>query len=78
MFKRVYLEISNICNVQCSFCPIVEKDNKLMDVEEFEEVLMQVAPLHGLVNIQPLGVCAIGIHRGVPLALCRVLPHQGQ
>lgn len=55
MFKRVYLEISNICNVQCSFCPIVEKDNKLMDVKEFEEVLMQVAPLTEIVCLHLMG-----------------------
>ena len=55
MFKRVYLEISNICNVQCSFCPIVEKDNKLMDVTEFEEVLMQVAPLTEIVCLHLMG-----------------------
>jgi len=55
MFKRVYLEISNICNVQCSFCPVVEKDNKLMDLQEFEEVLMQVAPLTEIVCLHLMG-----------------------
>jgi hypothetical protein len=42
MFKKIYLEISNICNVQCSFCPVVEKDKKLMDTVEFEAILKQV------------------------------------
>jgi radical SAM protein with 4Fe4S-binding SPASM domain len=55
MFKRVYLEISNICNVQCSFCPVVEKDKKLMDVVEFEEVLKQAAPLAEIVCLHLLG-----------------------
>ena len=41
-FKRVYLEISNVCNIQCSFCPVVERDNKIMDIEEFETALSQV------------------------------------
>ena len=40
-FKRVYLEISNICNIQCSFCPVVERDNKIMDLEEFSKALAQ-------------------------------------
>lgn len=43
-FKRVYIEISNICNIQCSFCPVVERDNKIMSVEEFENALNQVSP----------------------------------
>jgi radical SAM protein with 4Fe4S-binding SPASM domain len=42
-FKRVYLEISNICNIQCSFCPVVERDNKIMDLEEFSKALAQVS-----------------------------------
>lgn len=55
MFKKVYLEISNICNVQCSFCPVVEKDKKLMDVAEFEAVLKEVAPLAEIVCLHLLG-----------------------
>lgn len=54
-FKRVYLEISNICNVQCSFCPVVDKDKKIMDVAEFEAVLQQVAPLTEIVCLHLLG-----------------------
>lgn len=55
MFKKVYLEISNICNVQCSFCPIVEKDEKIMNVVEFEEILKQVAPLTEIICLHLLG-----------------------
>lgn len=55
MFKKIYLEISNICNVQCSFCPIVEKDKKAMDLVEFEHALKQVAPLAEVVCLHLLG-----------------------
>jgi radical SAM protein with 4Fe4S-binding SPASM domain len=55
MFKKVYLEISNICNVQCSFCPVVEKDKKLMDLAEFEAVLKEVSPLAEIVCLHLLG-----------------------
>ena len=55
MFKRIYLEISNICNVQCSFCPVVEKDKKLMDIIEFENALKQVAPLTEIVCLHLMG-----------------------
>lgn len=55
MFKKIYLEISNICNVQCSFCPVVEKDNKLMDVAEFEAILKQAAPLAEIVCLHLMG-----------------------
>ncbi len=42
--RRIYVEISNICNIQCSFCPVVERDNKIMSVEEFKNVLGQISP----------------------------------
>jgi radical SAM protein with 4Fe4S-binding SPASM domain len=55
MFKKIYLEISNICNVQCSFCPVVEKDKKLMNLDEFEAALKAVAPLAEIVCLHLLG-----------------------
>ena len=55
MFKKVYLEISNICNVQCSFCPVVEKDKKIMDIADFEAILKQVVPLAETVCLHVLG-----------------------
>ncbi len=55
MFKKIYLEISNICNVQCSFCPVVEKDKKLMDIIEFESILKEVAPLAEIICLHLLG-----------------------
>lgn len=45
MYQRVHIEISNICNVQCSFCPIVERPKDIMSVEKFESILKQVVPL---------------------------------
>src|SRR6187431_2511916 len=55
MFKKVYLEISNICNVQCSFCPVVAKDKKLMDLTEFEAILKEVAPRTEIICLHLLG-----------------------
>lgn len=44
MFKRIYLEISNICNVQCSFCPVVERDKKIMSSLEIRNILSDINP----------------------------------
>lgn len=43
-FKRVYIEISNICNLQCSFCPVVDRDKKIMSTNAFEKIIFDVAP----------------------------------
>lgn len=44
MFKRINLEISNICNLKCSFCPEVERPQKVMSVEDFSKVLKKISP----------------------------------
>ncbi len=39
MFKKVYLEITNNCNLDCSFC-IKNKRNKMfIDIEDFKRIL---------------------------------------
>ena len=54
-FKRVYIEISNICNLQCSFCPVVDRDKKIMGLPLFEKILKQVAPLTEQVCLHLMG-----------------------
>jgi radical SAM protein with 4Fe4S-binding SPASM domain len=44
LFKRTYIEISNICNLQCSFCPEVERDKKILSPLEFRKILKEVLP----------------------------------
>lgn len=44
-FKKVYIEISNVCNLQCTFCPEVIRDKKFMEPELFKKVAKAVAPL---------------------------------
>ena len=34
-FRKVYLEISNVCNLSCSFCPGTHRPGKRMTKEEF-------------------------------------------
>lgn len=43
-FLRTYIEISNICNLQCSFCPEVEREKKILSPENFRRILSQVLP----------------------------------
>ena len=35
MLKRVYLEITNVCNLACSFCPGTKRTKHFLTVEEF-------------------------------------------
>lgn len=41
-FKRVYIEISNICNLECSFCLPLTRPRRIMTVEEFTHIVKQI------------------------------------
>ena len=42
MLDRIYLEITNMCNMNCAFCHKTERKYKLMSREEFELVLGKI------------------------------------
>ena len=41
-YSRVYVEITNICNMNCSFCHGHSRPKKMMSTEEFQVVLKQL------------------------------------
>ena len=41
-FKKIYIEITNICNLKCSFCSKTNRTLKEMTPEEFEYILKEV------------------------------------
>lgn len=55
MFKRAYVEISNICNLRCSFCPPIKREKKNLSVENFEKIIKQVSQVTEEVCLHILG-----------------------
>jgi radical SAM protein with 4Fe4S-binding SPASM domain len=55
MFERLYIEISNICNLQCTFCPEVKRDKKVLSVSDFKEFALQAKPLTKQVCLHLMG-----------------------
>lgn len=53
--KRAYLEITNICNLECSFCPIQERDRNTMSLKDFHHAIKQVAPIAEEVSLHLMG-----------------------
>lgn len=41
-FKKIYIEITNICNLNCSFCSKTKRTKKEMTIDEFEKVLEKI------------------------------------
>jgi len=39
MFSRVYIEITNVCNMSCSFCHGHSREGRFMSLDEFREIL---------------------------------------
>lgn len=43
-FHRAYIEITNVCGLECSFCPPKINPTKTMSLEFFEHILGQLKP----------------------------------
>ena len=42
MFNRIYIEITNICNLNCDFCPATKRIKKSISVSDFEKIILKV------------------------------------
>ena len=49
-YQKVNIEITNVCNLQCSFCPEVERDKNFMSVERFKFVVGEVSKVTDLIT----------------------------
>lgn len=45
-FKKIYIEITNVCNLACKFCPQTKRKPEFMKVETFSKILDEIKP-HG-------------------------------
>ncbi len=54
-FRKINIEITNICNLQCSFCPEVIRGQKMVTPEEFRHTIEQIAPMTKLVALHLMG-----------------------
>lgn len=43
-FKKIYIEITNVCNLSCDFCPITKRKPELMEIDTLEKILIDIKP----------------------------------
>ena len=54
-FKKVYIEITNVCNLSCNFCPKTKRKYKFMNREEFNYILKEVKPFTNHIYFHLMG-----------------------
>ena len=42
MYKRIYIEITNICNLNCSFCPSNNRKKEFMSIADFTNIINKI------------------------------------
>jgi radical SAM protein with 4Fe4S-binding SPASM domain len=55
MFEKLYIEISNICNLQCTFCPEVIREKKILNIDDFKKFALQARPLTKQICLHLMG-----------------------
>jgi radical SAM protein with 4Fe4S-binding SPASM domain len=54
-FKRIYIEITNVCNLSCDFCPKTSRPTAFMTPDAFNIVLDKAAPFTDYIYLHLLG-----------------------
>lgn len=70
-FKKIYIEITNKCNLNCSFCSIDNHIKKEMTPEEFELILKQIDSFTDYVYLHVKGEPLIHSNFKEILDLCK-------
>lgn len=69
-FHKIYLEISNVCNLRCSFCPGTGREKKTMGENEFASLLPKLRPYSEYLYFHLMGepLCHPNLERFLTLA----------
>lgn len=54
-FRKIYIEISNLCNLKCSFCPGTKRQPRRMTSEEFSSLLPKIRPYTDFIYFHLMG-----------------------
>ena len=54
-FARIYVEITNVCNLHCEFCLESNREKRFMNANEFEKVIEEIADYTNLIMLHVKG-----------------------
>ena len=55
MFKKIYIEITNICNLKCEFCLETNRKKEYINIENFEKIIEKIYKYTNLVFLHVKG-----------------------
>ena len=73
MFKRIYLEITNVCNLRCSFCPGTVREKRFLSVAEFRLLAQKLRPHTDYLYLHVMGEPLLHPQLGEILAIAHEL-----
>lgn len=71
-FKRIYIEITNICNKNCKFCSPLLRSLKFMSVDEFEYILKEIKDYTDYIYLHVKGEPLLHPNLDKILELCEI------
>ena len=54
-FQKIYVEITNTCNLKCSFCLEGKREKRFMSVDEFKKVILKIQDYTNLITLHVKG-----------------------
>lgn len=54
-FKKIYIEITNICNLKCPFCTKSSREKRSLSIDEFKIILSKIYPYTKYIYLHVLG-----------------------
>lgn len=55
MIKRIYIEITNVCNLSCAFCKKNHRNAHFLTLKEFKHILNQIKPYTSYIYLHVQG-----------------------
>ena len=54
-FKKIFIEITNACNLNCSYCSISDRKTENISIENFEHIISQIKPFSQYIYLHVKG-----------------------
>ena len=54
-YKKIYVEITNICNLKCDFCPLTKRPPQFMTEAAFQDIVIKIKGLTDQIYMHVMG-----------------------